>query len=837
MATKNAAAQTQLLNLPPDQIKVRKGFNPRQSMDDEALDELAASLKLHGMLQPVIAVPAGKGGAVNIIGGHRRLAAAQRAGLTEIPVIVRASNGTTELEAAVIDNGHRVDLNPLEEAMAYARLKEAGLTEKGIAERLSVAQRRVTERLRILELPPNAQAAVGDGSLGPKWVATVADLANHNMRLAQVLTDMAVEKNDGRVFSDDRSIRQAAANAGLIDPRNIEPGSWQLRLNTDELRQHVQDLKAWNSDYSAVGYAGQRHIGELVSHGGNLKLPNHLRDQARAAGALVTIPAGKDWNGKEIEVEFISNGLWLQENLPPAIAKVHKAANTARVKAIAQGKAGAARSGSAVASEDTVAAEKEARRKEREAKQQAQAEAREYNARLGKALLTNFASVQVTPDVIKWLCAGLLEDTNSNNYTEVGVYTVADLAADGLRFVLPDWQTEVEQKNGKRKVELPTDKKELRERFWDWWDKASTSEEIVGRTLIAYAAAEYAKRQAALSKEEVYTKGRIPRSRGDSFRKLLAKLVEHKLPGSSTRKGATTSKDSGRPLVDVLAETQAPGGPLAEQLNQIEPGQEVEEEYVAKAAMLTKTEARVLKVRASHPHGEMGAALKPTFDALKVGKQPLPQAEVTRTLGSLRRLSLVGEQPFYDVTELGQLVVQYLDAPKGDVAKKARAAELQWERDGVLTAAGRAAIAAVKERKDAKVVVVLGGEDAQTWQRTRLAWLMPDAHPSNPDGIAKVIYTDSHTGAWVARKRIIKPDPPKPEPEAEVAKPKARSQSRAEHAKRLIGERPGITIPELAEAMGVAQNYLYRVVPVLQEKGLVRKSGRGWHLADPKGQK
>ncbi len=100
------------------------------------------------------------------------------------------------------------------------------------------------------------------------------------------------------------------------------------------------------------------------------------------------------------------------------------------------------------------------------------------------------------------------------------------------------------------------------------------------------------------------------------------------------------------------------------------------------------------------------------------------------------------------------------------------------------------------------------------------AELQPDRQEGRPN-VRKVIYTASRTAAWVAASRIADlPDEP--------AAP-APTGTRAEQALAHITTRPGITIPELAEAMGIKQNYLYRVMPTLEQEGRVRKEGKGWH--------
>ncbi len=112
-----------------------------------------------------------------LIAGERRLRAAQQAELEEIPAVVRAvDEETAGLDLALLENIARADLNPLDEARAFARLIESGLTRKGVAERLSVPQKRVTERLQVLELPEVLHERVADGAIPPGAIRALVSL-------------------------------------------------------------------------------------------------------------------------------------------------------------------------------------------------------------------------------------------------------------------------------------------------------------------------------------------------------------------------------------------------------------------------------------------------------------------------------------------------------------------------------------------------------------------------------------------------------------------------------------------------------------------------------------
>ncbi len=142
-------------------------FQPRRVMDETALDELAASLKLQGVLQPLLVRPnPANAGRYQIIAGERRWRAAQRAGLHEVPVLIRALSDIEAMAAGLVENLQRQDLDPMEEAEGFRRLTdEFGLTQEGLAEAVGKSRPHVANMLRLLTLPTAVQALVRDGAI------------------------------------------------------------------------------------------------------------------------------------------------------------------------------------------------------------------------------------------------------------------------------------------------------------------------------------------------------------------------------------------------------------------------------------------------------------------------------------------------------------------------------------------------------------------------------------------------------------------------------------------------------------------------------------------------
>jgi ParB family chromosome partitioning protein len=138
---------------------------PRTHFDEEMLASLAASIREVGVLQPVLVRPL-DGGRYQLVAGERRWRAAKRAGLQTIPALIRTVPDESSLEHALVENLHRQDLNPLEEAAAYQQLVEGfGLTHDEVAARVGRSRAAVSNTLRLFQLPPAIQRMVKDGAL------------------------------------------------------------------------------------------------------------------------------------------------------------------------------------------------------------------------------------------------------------------------------------------------------------------------------------------------------------------------------------------------------------------------------------------------------------------------------------------------------------------------------------------------------------------------------------------------------------------------------------------------------------------------------------------------
>jgi ParB family transcriptional regulator, chromosome partitioning protein len=186
--------------------------NPRRHFGDAELTDLAQSIREHGVVQPVVARPSPTQAGYEIIAGERRWRAAQRAGLTEIPVIIREVNDRTALELAIIENVQRADLNAVEEAQGYQQLiDEHGYTQADLGNVIGKSRSHVANTLRLLKLPDVIRDMLVDGALS----------AGHARTLVTAEDPAGLAK---RIVEEGLSVRQAEALAQMpVGPTPAKP--------------------------------------------------------------------------------------------------------------------------------------------------------------------------------------------------------------------------------------------------------------------------------------------------------------------------------------------------------------------------------------------------------------------------------------------------------------------------------------------------------------------------------------------------------------------------------------------------------------------------------------
>ncbi len=158
-------------------------FQPRQYFDEEALNELAESIKVHGIIQPITVRRLARY-QYQLISGERRFQASKRAGLQMIPAYVRTADDQQMLEMALIENIQRENLNPVEIALSYQRLiSECNLKQEELGERVGKNRSTVTNYLRLLKLPPDIQIALRDNKLSMGHARAIINVENPDSQL------------------------------------------------------------------------------------------------------------------------------------------------------------------------------------------------------------------------------------------------------------------------------------------------------------------------------------------------------------------------------------------------------------------------------------------------------------------------------------------------------------------------------------------------------------------------------------------------------------------------------------------------------------------------------
>jgi ParB family chromosome partitioning protein len=183
----NLSSDQGIIQIPITQIQPNPQ-QPRSKIDEEALDELSASIREHGIIQPLI-VSKNEDEVYTLIAGERRWRAAQKAGLTMVPVIERSVSEQGQLELALIENLQRADLTPLEMAEAYHTLSENfSLTHEQIAERVGKSRTSVTNTLRLLNLPDQVKNALAENLISEGHARALLSLSTPNAQRAALST-------------------------------------------------------------------------------------------------------------------------------------------------------------------------------------------------------------------------------------------------------------------------------------------------------------------------------------------------------------------------------------------------------------------------------------------------------------------------------------------------------------------------------------------------------------------------------------------------------------------------------------------------------------------------
>ena len=254
-------------SVPIDLVQRNPG-QPRKSFDETELNELASSIRAHGVLQPILVRPI-PGNKFEIVAGERRWRAAQRAGLHTIPAVVRDLNEVEVLEIAIVENVQRMDLNPIEEAQGFqALIDRFGRTQEEIAEAVGKSRPHIANMLRLLKLPEDIQEMVRDGRLSsgharailtapdPRGLAQRVLKEGLNVREVERIAQQAKDEKHGpragaaaaeAKSADTRALEQSLSNAlGLDVTINDKNGAGDVKVaykTLDQLDEVIRRLR------------------------------------------------------------------------------------------------------------------------------------------------------------------------------------------------------------------------------------------------------------------------------------------------------------------------------------------------------------------------------------------------------------------------------------------------------------------------------------------------------------------------------------------------------------------------------------------------------------------
>lgn len=222
---------------------------PRTNFDPDDLAELVHSVREFGVLQPIVVRPLDvAAGTYELIMGERRLRASREAGLETIPAIVRETDDEFLLRDALLENLHRSQLNPLEEASAYQQLlSDFGITQEELAARIGRSRPQISNTIRLLKLPVPVQQRVAAGVLS----------AGHARALLTLEDEVSMQHLADKIVSEDLSVRAAEAAAAGSPARRVAPKAGTRRGHLDEIAEHLGDRLDTRVKISLTAKKGQ----------------------------------------------------------------------------------------------------------------------------------------------------------------------------------------------------------------------------------------------------------------------------------------------------------------------------------------------------------------------------------------------------------------------------------------------------------------------------------------------------------------------------------------------------------------------------------------------------
>lgn len=221
-------------SLPINKVRPNRG-QPRRAFNDAELDELSDSIRQNGILQPLLVRK--KGDIYEIVAGERRYQAARRAGLSEVPVVIREISDDDVFKLALIENLQRSDLSPLEEASGYRQLiKEKGLTQEELARILSKSRSTITNTLRLLDLPEEVQDLLEEGRISAGHARAILAVPGDEGRVAlarKVADERLSVRQTERLASSFSAGKDEEPRRRTPLPQSFKRAARQMRLALD----------------------------------------------------------------------------------------------------------------------------------------------------------------------------------------------------------------------------------------------------------------------------------------------------------------------------------------------------------------------------------------------------------------------------------------------------------------------------------------------------------------------------------------------------------------------------------------------------------------------------
>jgi ParB/RepB/Spo0J family partition protein len=461
--------------VPLARIVIEEGFNPRVEMDPVEQRRLEHSIEQRGILQPVLVDPQDDGGYV-LVDGHRRIEAAAKLGLMEIPISIRPSRRDGDnLVDAVVANQLHAHLNPLEEALACRRLIETRLSRKEIAANLEMTQATVKERLAILDLPEDLWPKVANGEIPLLAVRALVQAAKIHPDLARsavaAVIDTTVHEEEAHTWAEvAKGPLAVAVDHSESLPEGVFRGGSPYPLESFSISEKAA------ADLAAYTKLSGRELTVV-------RFDHEDVEQARLLGAAHDFGWGWLIVGQDVGDRLVEDGA--AKALKQERARQRRERQEDKVRETTAHDQDA---GEEQPARQESAAEQEWRRaREAKAERQAEREEREraiqYNLDLGVLALKHLLKIKVDEQALRILAS---------------VHVAGDLrglASRGARLALPAWPTQTRQRNGRLKTTY-LDPAEAEQRATVFLRDAEGPSDIAGRSLTLLALASLADEDA-----------------------------------------------------------------------------------------------------------------------------------------------------------------------------------------------------------------------------------------------------------------------------------------------------------------------------------------------------